>query len=999
MRIRGFLGLALASLVLPAVLPGQIRTNAGFRQKSIPANDDGSAPMEALGWTANFFGRQRNTVFVNNNGNITFDAALFTFTPFGLTNTGREIIAPFFADVDTRPQGSSLVTYGHDTIDGRRAFAANYVNVGYYDRHMDKLNSFQVVLIQREDTGNGNFDIEFNYEQILWETGDASDGVNGFGGTSAAVGWSNGSGQPGTFFELAGSRIPGSFLSGGANSLVRGRTPGVNSRSGRWSFRARGGTIIPALSITSGCPAPNAVAGRAYSHSFAAEGSKPPYRWTMTPDPNTTVPNLSLSTSGVLTGNPAQLGTYFFTVRVSATDEDGETSVTQRCSITVDPPPITFTSNTVLPGTVTGERYQAQLRAGGAPGTVRYDLYNSALAPGLTLNPNGTVSGSALLAGNYNFLVRASADASVASVKRFTLSVTPRELTVTSSCPLPNGTGGVGYRHDFAVRGGVPPYRWSLAPGPSLPPGLTLTADGRLSGLPTVPHWWPFNVKVEDSAGNSKDLGCGVVILFPEVSIASSCPLPAGTAGNPYTQRLDARGGTAPYSFAIDGNMPAGLRLNPDGTITGTPLVAGPAQFRVRVTDRRGQSASSACSLAVDRGSFGIASCPLPEAYSGEPYAHTISATGGNEPYRFNEAAPLPTGLRISPDGYLSGVLDRPGTYPVALRVTDQTGLSATRSCNLTVRPQALRITNVCPLPTAKLGQAYRFEFNVAGGAGPYEFESTDLPAGLRLVNGAIAGTPTEAGFYPLLFRVRDRTGQATIFECGIVVELPELPAVRITGLPANLSPASAGPRFNIELAQNYPLAVEGVLELDVAADTGTPTQGANRPDPAVKLSNGQLSAPFRIEAGSRSASFQISGTGTVATIITATATRLQVAGIDTGRQASAQTRLGRTIPVITSVCYVPTSDGIDVEVAGYSTTRELTSAELTFGANIFQVNLTDAAGEYFNSDESVRTGGTFRFRAPYRISQATTATLSQGNAVIRNTVGASPSRSIARCN
>jgi hypothetical protein len=355
--------------------------------------------------------------------------------------------------------------------------------------------------------------------------------------------------------------------------------------------------------------------------------------------------------------------------------------------------------------------------------------------------------------------------------------------------------------------------------------------------------------------------------------------------------------------------------------------------------------------------------------------------------------------LRISTDGFLNGVLDRPGTYPISLRVTDQTGLSSTRSCNLAVRPQAIRVTNVCPLPSGTLGQAYRFELRAAGGVAPYEYDSSELPPGLRLVNGALTGTPSAPGFYPLLFRLRDRGGQSTVFECGIVVELPELPTLRITGLPASLAPASAGPRFTVELAQSYPLPVEGVVELDVTADTGTPTPGANRPDPSVKLANGQLTAPFRIDAGSRSASFQISATGTVASVITARATKLQVAGIDTGREASGQSSLARTTPVVTSVCYALNSEGFDVEVAGYSTTRELTSAELTFGSNTFQVNLSDASGEYFNSDDSVRTGGTFRFRAPYRVSEATAAGLSQGTAIIRNSIGASPSRSIARCN
>ena len=167
-----------------------IRPNAGFNSQSVARNDDGSGPLTPLGFTINFFGKTRSSTFVNNNGNLTFDSALSTYTPFGLESTQREIIAPFFADVDTRAAGSNLVTYGQDTVNGHKAFGANYISVGYYAVHADKLNSFQVVLVDRSDTGAGNFDIEFNYGHILWETGDASGGVNGYGGTSATVGWS-----------------------------------------------------------------------------------------------------------------------------------------------------------------------------------------------------------------------------------------------------------------------------------------------------------------------------------------------------------------------------------------------------------------------------------------------------------------------------------------------------------------------------------------------------------------------------------------------------------------------------------------------------------------------------------------------------------------------------------------------------------------------------------------------------------------------------------------
>ena len=63
----------------------------------------------------------------------------------------------------------------------------NYIDVGYYSQHTDKTNSFQLVLIERADQHPGDFDIEFNYARIAWETGDASGGLGGLGGTPAAA--------------------------------------------------------------------------------------------------------------------------------------------------------------------------------------------------------------------------------------------------------------------------------------------------------------------------------------------------------------------------------------------------------------------------------------------------------------------------------------------------------------------------------------------------------------------------------------------------------------------------------------------------------------------------------------------------------------------------------------------------------------------------------------------------------------------------------------------
>jgi hypothetical protein len=227
---------------------------AGFNAGTLPRNDDGSTGSVAIGFTLNFFGVNRSSLFVNNNGNVTFDSALGTFTPFDLTSTGRQIIAPFFADVDTRNTASREVTYGTGTFGSQAAFGINWIDVGYFPSAADKLNSFQLLLVNRSDLGAGNADIYFNYGQIQWETGGASGGIGGLGGSSARAGFSNGTGAPGTAFEIAGSAVNGAFLDGGPNSLVRGSNIG---EPGRFLFQVREGTIVQP---PTGVPGPTALA-------------------------------------------------------------------------------------------------------------------------------------------------------------------------------------------------------------------------------------------------------------------------------------------------------------------------------------------------------------------------------------------------------------------------------------------------------------------------------------------------------------------------------------------------------------------------------------------------------------------------------------------------------------------------------------------------------------------------------------------------------------------
>lgn len=218
-----------------------IRPTSSFTFSSLGPNDDGSSGVVDVGFDLNFFGNNDRTVIVNNNGNITFDSALSTFTPFSLLSSQRIIIAPFFADIDTRGVGE--VTYGSGRLFGRDAFVVNWFDVGYFSSQTDKTNTFQLVLVDRSDVEPGAFDFEMNYASINWETGSASGGTNGLGGSSARAGYSNGLD---VFFELEGSGVNGAFLD---NNLVTGlvNQSRTSSIPGRYRFEVRGGEVQRAM--------------------------------------------------------------------------------------------------------------------------------------------------------------------------------------------------------------------------------------------------------------------------------------------------------------------------------------------------------------------------------------------------------------------------------------------------------------------------------------------------------------------------------------------------------------------------------------------------------------------------------------------------------------------------------------------------------------------------------------------------------------------------------
>jgi hypothetical protein len=259
---------------------GAIRT--GFDSESLEADDDNSSELEPIGFPINVFPTPGNPgpwsdCYVNNNGNITIGTYTTSYDPLPLQSAAQAIpdlvalIAPFWADVDTRragdpttANGSKVVTYGQGFVDGRPAFGVNWKNVGYYSLQVNKLNSFQMVLIDRSDIGtSGEVDAEFNYNQILWESGDCSYGFDGYGGNAGRVGITNGidrtievqySGETLKQLDFIPQGFPGAGTKNYASGLIyRKRNSAV---PGRLVFQFRSGNLLGALQVNAGSDQP-----------------------------------------------------------------------------------------------------------------------------------------------------------------------------------------------------------------------------------------------------------------------------------------------------------------------------------------------------------------------------------------------------------------------------------------------------------------------------------------------------------------------------------------------------------------------------------------------------------------------------------------------------------------------------------------------------------------------------------------------------------------------
>ena len=556
------------------------------------------------------------------------------------------------------------------------------------------------------------------------------------------------------------------------------------------------------------------------------------------------------------------------------------TSAPATISITVSGPTLAITSSsggTSLTATV-GQSYTVTFTFSG--GQAPYQGYSITSIPaGLGVtgfnNTSITISGTPTVSGTFTLNVSGT-DSSTGTDpdsgknapftvnQSFTLNI--GIATVSISPPsLPNATVGSAYNQAITASGGIAPYSFNVVTPSSLPPGMTLSAAGVLSGTPTAGGTYAFQVSATDSstgAGSPSTASANYTLTVDSPTITlTPANVPDAQQGSAYSQAITASGGTATYSYQVTGGaLPNGISLTPVGLLNGTSSVFGSFNFTVTATDSSSgtgpYTGSQAYALTVIQGAPIAEAVSTSVAYnsSANPVTTSFSAAGGvADSLAISTAAShgvaSVSGLNITytpTSGYA-------GTDSFEYTGTNTTGTSAPATVTVTVQDPVISVTAGDPL-TATVGAPYTHTFTFSGGASPWSgYLVSNLPNGLSVTANTadtvtVSGTPAQTGSFNLVVSATDSsTGNGPF---------PGSDGFTLTVAPPVLA---ISPADNASLTATYNSAFSQTFSVSGGIGPFTYSQSGTLP-PGVSLSGDTLSGT---PAASGTFNFSITATDT----------------------------------------------------------------------------------------------------------------------------------------
>ena len=426
--------------------------------------------------------------------------------------------------------------------------------------------------------------------------------------------------------------------------------------------------------------------------------------------------------------------------------------------------------------------------------------------PGMTFSVDtGAISGIPTTPGTYEFTVTVTDANGLSSSKVESIKVAAPPVITTSPLTykfykdvannIPaTATAGTG---TIAATGA-----WSAT---GLPAGLSInTATGAISGTATTTGTYTVTQKVIDSNDlfDTEDITIKVVAK-PVITTPALPGFELNKAITPVEQTKTVGSALLPGTNAwsiVAGTLPNGVSLNPNtGEITGTPTQSGTFPITVKLIDEDGEFSQQVQTINVGVPPL-ITTTPLThKLYVGVAANLPSTATAGTGALQASgwTATGLPTGMSINPaSGAISGTPSATGTFEVIQKVTDVNNLFDVETINVTVVAKPV-ITTTVPLPKLVLNAVATpiTQTKTAGSAaipatGAWSIASGSLPAGLTLNpdTGAISGTPTVAGSFPITVKLTDADGEFATKEETVEVIAPPVITTSPTARTLNIS-------------------------------------------------------------------------------------------------------------------------------------------------------------------------------------------------------------------
>lgn len=338
-------------------------------------------------------------------------------------------------------------------------------------------------------------------------------------GSTAPYRWSVAAGAlpAGLSLDAASGVVSGVPTAPGRSDVTVALQGGDGQRATRaYAIEVKAGALSVATEAL-----PGATVEAPYRATLTAAGGIAPLTWTVLagalPD------GIALSADGALTGSATAPGTAAFTVTV--TDAVG-TQAGRELTIRSAYPALSVGEQPLL-SPMAGQPYSAQLSATGGGAPITWAVTAGDLPDGLSLASDGAISGTATSEGPSTFTVTATDKFAQTAARELTLTVVPNALEVLTAT-LPRATATIAYSQQLEARGGRAPYEWTRTSG-SLPSGLTLAADGTVSGTPGTAGTSTFGVQVRDADGlvASGSVSLTVAGNTPQYLRGVSCPTDA----------------------------------------------------------------------------------------------------------------------------------------------------------------------------------------------------------------------------------------------------------------------------------------------------------------------------------------------------------------------------------------------------------------------------------------------------------------------------------------